>query len=329
MESIHYNFVDLDNNESFELLGQSLGGVLQNKTLHFDNSIAKGELIKATPEAGLWIHNWNFTVFQKVFFHKIPPPTTDEKKFILIYFLNPAIFSITHKGKNLRVNSLHNNIFLNSNVAVDFSVVPKQPFYVLNVAFSASWIIEQLSDADPAFKAILDKYIYNNAENIFLESCCADEYKILHELETSMLTDNDDILFIRSRVYNLILSFFNKVSNSKEVDLIQKTVSYEQVMHAEKIIMENVTTHLKLETIASKVNMSVSSLLRQFKLVFGKSIYEYHLERKMDFAKKMLLENNISVKGMAAMIGYNQPSAFIDCFTKYHGYSPGRLKLIS
>jgi len=243
--------------------------------------------------------------------------------------LNPAIFTLTHKGKRIRVNSVHNNIFLNSDIPIDFSVVPKQPFYVLDVAFTASWILGQLQDADPAFKSLLNKYIYNHAETIFIESCSVDEYKILHELEILMLTDSDDVLFIRSRLYNLIISFFSKVSNREEAGLIHNAVSYGQVMQAERMIMEHLTTHLTIETIANKVNMSVSSLLRQFKLIFGKSIYEYHVEKKMDLAKKILLENNISVKEVAAMLGYNQPSAFIECFTRYHGYSPGKLKLIS
>jgi AraC-like DNA-binding protein len=328
MENIHYNFVDLDSDESFELMGKSLGGVLQNKTLHFDNFIARGELIKTTPEPSLWMRKWNLTVFQKIFLHKTPLPDTEEKKYTLIYFLNPAIFTLTHKGKKIRVNSSRNNVFLNSGIPIDFTVVPKQHFYVLDVAFTASWIFEQLSDADPAFKMLIDKYIYNSAETIFTESCSVDEYKILHELESSMLTENN-VLFTRSRVYNLILSFCSKVSNRKEAGLIYNTVSYEQIMRAEKMVMENIKTHLTIDTIANKVNMSVSSLLRQFKLIFGKSIYEYQVAKKMDLAKKILLENNLSIKEVAAMLGYNQPSAFIECFTKYHGYSPGKLKLLS
>lgn len=325
METIHYNFVDIDSNEAFELLGRSLGGVLQNKTLYFDNTIAKGELIKAAPESGLWIHKWNFTVFQKFFLHKIPLLATDEKKYILIYFLNPAIFTVTHKKKKIHVSTLRNNIFLNSNVPIDFSVVPKQPFYVLSVAFTASWILQQLNDANAAFKDILNRYI--STDNIFIESCSVDEYKILHELETSMLTD--DVLFTRSRIYSLIISFFSKVSDTKEISLLRNTISYEQIMYVEKLITENLKALPKTETIASEVNMSVSSLLRQFKLAFGKSIYEYYIEKKMDLAKKMLLENNLSVKETATILGYNQSSAFIEGFTKYHGYSPGRLKLIS
>ena len=95
------------------------------------------------------------------------------------------------------------------------------------------------------------------------------------------------------------------------------------------MITKNIESPPKIDTVAKKVNMSVSSLLRQFKLIFGKSIYQYYVEKKMELGKKMILENNFTVKETAEMLGYNQASPFIECFTKYHGYSPGSLKSLS
>lgn len=329
MEEIHYEFIDLDSNAAFELFGKSLGACLRNKTLYFDNYLAKGELVKASPDDGLWIRKWKFTVLQKVVLHKLPAPPEDEKKFVLLYFLNPAVFMLRNKRKKILINGRQNNVFLTSDVLMDFSVVPKQPFYALDIAFTASWLLNQFSDADTSFKNILNKYLNKNSETILIEPCSVDEYKILHELEDSMLSDNHDDLFIRSRAYNLVLNFFSKIENRSEAGLIQSTVSYEQMVQAEMILMDNIKNPPKIETIARKVNMSVSSLLRQFKLIFGKSIYQYYTEKKMEIAKNMILENGFTVKETAEVLGYNQASPFIECFTKYHGYSPGSLKSLS
>jgi AraC-like DNA-binding protein len=57
--------------------------------------------------------------------------------------------------------------------------------------------------------------------------------------------------------------------------------------------------------------------------LYGKSIYGYYLEKKMEVAKKILVENRITVKEIAEILGYRQVSAFIESFTKHHGYSPG------
>jgi AraC-like DNA-binding protein len=328
MEDIFYEFVDLDSEESFQLLGNSLGGVLQNKTLSFNNGIAKGELVKSCPEAGLWIRKWKFTVFQKIIMHKTPPKIEGEKKFILIYFLNPSIFFLNSNKEKISVSGSRNNLFFTSETMIDFSVIPKQPFYVLDITFTASWISEQLKDANPSTKNTIDRYLLNSFDTTLIESCNADEYKTLHELEVSMGADNEDVLFIRSRVYNLILTFLNKIVNREKTELIQRNVYYEQMMCAERMIMQNLKEAVQIETIARELNMSISSLLRQFKLLYGKSIYEYYIEKKMEVGKQMILEKNMTVKEIAEMLGYNQPSSFIETFSKQYGYSPGFLKLL-
>ncbi|MBD0350851.1 MAG: helix-turn-helix transcriptional regulator [Flavisolibacter sp.] len=329
MKNITYEFVDLDTDESFQLFGKTLGGVLCNNTLHFDNPLAKGELIKATPDDGLWIRKWKFTVFENIVLHKLPTPADKERKLVLIYFLNPAIFDLKNKSRKIGVNSHHNNIVLSNNVMVDFTVMPKQPFFVMDVAFSASWLLQQFADADTSFTSLLHQYLDKSREIILMEPCSVEEYKILHELETSMLAGEEDVLFIRSRIYKLICSFFSKMLNREGVALIEGVVHYEQVMQAEAMLMENIKKPPKIATLAKSINMSVSSLLRQFKLLFGKSVYEYHVEKKMELAKRMLLENRVTIKGMAEMLGYKQVSPFIESFTKHHGYSPGTLKALS
>jgi AraC-like DNA-binding protein len=168
---------------------------------------------------------------------------------------------------------------------------------------------------------------YIDTNSILMESCSKEEYQTLHELEIAMVADVKDTLFIRARVYNLVASFVNKLVNRKSTELINTTVHYEQMMLAETLIMENLEKAPTVDLLAKKVNLSVSSLLRQFKLVFGKGIYEYYVARKMEIAKKIILENNITVKELAEMLGYKQPSAFIETFMKQHGCSPGALKI--
>jgi AraC-like DNA-binding protein len=327
MKEIHYHFVDLDSDESFERLGKTLGGTLKDNTLIFDNECVKGELVKATPDIGLWMREWKFTTIEKIVLHKHKAPDQAEKKLILIYFLNPSIFSFKHNSKALSVSSPCNNIFLNSTIDMDFSVVPKQPFYVIDIAFTTSWIIEQFKDADKSIREVLAEFTDTRTHDLLKKPCSKEEYKLLHELELSMASDVQDLLFVRSRVYNLVFLFFKKIIKQDESGLINKKINYEQIMHVNEIIEENLSRLPKLDAIAKKVNLSVSSLLRQFRLIYGKSIYEYHIERKMELAKKMILEEGKPVAKLAEMLGYKQASHFIESFTKYHGYSPGSLKL--
>lgn len=328
MADVQYPFTELDSDASFQLLGQTLGGTLDTNTLHFDNSLAKGELIKISPEDGLYVRKWKFTVYQKIILQKQAATISEEKKFILIYFLNPSIFLLNNKTRNIPVKGPRNNVFFTSDIPMDFSVAPKQPFYVIDITFTTSWLFTQITDADQSLKKVLESFL-NNSKEVLIEPSTVEEFKILHELDKWMLAENEDPLFIKSRVYNLIVSFFNKLVNKSAKNLVNSRLHYQQIIEAEMMIMEDVRKTPKIGEIASKVNMSISSLLRQFKLLYGKSVHEYYVERKMELAKKLIIGSGISIKELANMLGYNQPSSFIETFSKQFGCSPGSLKLAS
>ncbi|TDH24014.1 AraC family transcriptional regulator [Segetibacter sp. 3557_3] len=328
MNEIHYDFVDLDSEAAFQLFGQTLGGVSQGDLLVFDNQLATGKLTISTPENGLWMRKWTFTVFQKILLHKRPAPAESERKFILIYFLNPEIFGLKHKSRKIQVKGAEKNIFLTSKVAMDFTVLPNQPFYVLDIAFTEGWLQKHFIDAEPEHLSALAKHFAHNNSSV-VQRCCVDEYTVLDELENASSQQQADPLFIRSRVYNLIILFLKKLlAVDKQPELVS-TVSYEQLMHARSLINDRLGTQLNIKSIAREVNMSVASLSRQFKKIYGKSISEYHLGEKMEWAKKIIIENDFPVKEVAMMLGYHQPSSFIDCFSKYHGFSPGTLRAVT
>ncbi len=328
MKDIHYEFVDLDSNESFAQLGKTFGGVLNNKTLYFDNHIVKGQLTRASPDPGVWIRQWKLTTFHKIILHKLPAAANNKKKLTLIYFLEPELFSVQTPIKKLNINGPRNNLFLTSDVMMDFSVIPKREFYIVDIAFTMSWILEQFDDADPSFKNILNQFINSGKQGILIKTCNVEEFRILHELKLSMQGNEEDVFFLRSKVYKLILNFFSKTFYPNCSEVIKKTINYDQLMEVEMMI-QNVKKLPKLAAISKKVNMSVSSLLRQFRIVHGKSIYKYYIEKKMELAKKTIIENRIAIKDVAEMMGYKQASPFIESFTKYHGYSPGSLKVIA
>jgi AraC-like DNA-binding protein len=326
MREIIYEFVHLDSDDAFLALGRAFGGILQNKTFKFDNRVVNGELTKWEPEAGLWIRKWTITVFQDIVLHKIPDAVATDKKYSLVYLLDPSLFKLKKNAKNLSLNGHHNCLFFSSDLAMDFSVVPKQPFYCLDIAFTSSWMFRQFEDADEGFKTVLENYLAKSCKTVLFEPCCIDEYKTLHELETSIRSDKEDVLFIRSKIYSLITDFFGNIFNHDHPGVIQKIVRYKQIMQAEMMISADVMKPPKVELISKEVNMSVSSLLRQFKLIHGKSIQEYCVEKKMDLAKTLLLKNRITVKEIARQFGYKQVSSFIETFTKQHGCSPGTFK---
>jgi AraC-like DNA-binding protein len=209
---------------------------------------------------------------------------------------------------------------------MDFSVMPKQPFYVVDITFTKNWLLEQFQEDDLCLKKILDLQM-KDPKVVLMEPCHAEEYRLLHELDTFLQADKEDVLFVRSRIYQLICSFFSKAFRENDAGKQkQPTYNYEQMVQAEAILMQQLQKPPKVAEIAKKINMSTSSLLRQFKAMYGKSLHEYYIGKKMMLARKMIIENKITIKKLAESLGYKQASHFIEIFTKYYGYSPGTLK---
>ncbi|MGN6399255.1 MAG: helix-turn-helix transcriptional regulator [Flavisolibacter sp.] len=102
---------------------------------------------------------------------------------------------------------------------------------------------------------------------------------------------------------------------------------YKEILQAvEKKILENLySTMPPTHEIAKEFYMSVSTLKRQFKRVFGSNMYEYYLTHKMQLAKNMLENQHLKVFEVAAQLHYENVSHFIRLFKKFHGILPGRV----
>lgn len=326
MNGVCFEFVELESDAAFQALGATFGGVLHKNTFQFDNPAVKGELVKINLEPGLWIRKWMLTTLQEITLLRQPAPAQEEDKYSLIYFLNPSLFNLRHEKKKFPINNQRNNLFLPNKVQMAFQVLPKQPFYVLDITFTHDWLLQQFTPSDPCYQRIQNLYLSKQKKELLTQPCTAEDYRTLHELEIIHHHNEEDLLYNRSRIYSLICSFFTKVFYEKKVKKMQGALRYDQIITAKNIILENINAIPKLEVVAKAVNMSVSCLLRQFKLMFGKSIYEYILEKKMELAKKMMIEERMDVKTIARKLGYHQASPFIEAFTRWHGCSPGRLK---
>jgi AraC-like DNA-binding protein len=329
MKDLVFEFIDFDTPACFKNFGELLGGVKQKDAIVFNSSVASGELINKSLADGLSVRKFRFTTLENLRFQKKPAAKESPKKFVLLYVLHPVTFLLKNQKKKLRVNGSRNNMFLTNDMGIEFRVNAKQPFYIFEISMTESWLREQFTDADPLLKETIDQYISDNSQKLVVEPLTIDEHKTLHDLQVAMISDKEDELFIRARSYNMICNFFGKLMNRANTEVTQSGMYYDQIIQAEKMVLNDLRKPPKIESIAKNVNMSVPSLVRKFKMIYGKSINEYYVEMKMKTARQMILEKKMSVTEMARALGYNQPSAFIETFSKKYGYSPGILKIVS
>ena len=102
---------------------------------------------------------------------------------------------------------------------------------------------------------------------------------------------------------------------------------HSKVLSVEKMLDVHLEKNLpSIGSIAKNLALSESTLKRNFKKVFGTSIYHFYLQKKMKQATQLLSQQNASIKEIAFRLGYEKSSNFIRMFKKHYSFSPGSFR---
>ena len=87
-------------------------------------------------------------------------------------------------------------------------------------------------------------------------------------------------------------------------------------------INEHYAEQISAESVAERINMSISSFSRAFKSATGQSFKDYLNTVRTNRAEELLKNTEYSVTDIALRAGYNNVSHFISVYKKYKGKTP-------
>ena len=168
-------------------------------------------------------------------------------------------------------------------------------------------------------------------------------FKIHHEfilvLEEQMLKNNynvNDIFEKNKSLYDRLETSLDRMIEQHQA-LGKHFIEYMIHMNKRKnrvnlgeikeYIERNFTdSHISLEVLANKFFVSKEYLSKAFKNTYGCNITEYIISHRMEHARKLLLSNELQIKSIAQMVGYEDVSYFYRVFKKYFKLSPGEMR---
>ena len=92
--------------------------------------------------------------------------------------------------------------------------------------------------------------------------------------------------------------------------------------HLKQQVDRHLNSQHSLESIASELGISVSTLQRRFKMAFGITVIEYLRQRRLEKAKHGILHEGLSIGEAAYLAGYTYPSNFLNAFKKLYKMTP-------
>lgn len=235
--------------------------------------------------------------------------------------------------------------------------LPYKFFTQSNVLYSNEYLYRELSDekfSDNAIKSFKLALANKDEKNI---------YDCVDSLVAEILSSNCSYKQGRGRVYSIFSVFFNHVleENSNpsyavtentfaELNRCVTVFSFgewlkneigefllgseeqlpitnsDMITAAKHIIEENIDKDISLTFVADKLYITPSYLSRIFKNETGENFNSYITDRRLELARKLIIETNLSVNVITQKTGFNSATYLIKCFKKKYDQTPVNYK---
>ena len=134
-------------------------------------------------------------------------------------------------------------------------------------------------------------------------------------------------MYLESKVIELLMLQMEQLQPEIFSDSLSlKKHHVEKIYHVKELLESDVKSIMSLTELAKKVGSNTCTLKKGFKEIFGTSIYNYWKVLRLQEAKMILCNEQITVKEVSRRIGYRSPENFTSAFKKQFGVSPSRIK---
>jgi AraC-like DNA-binding protein len=319
-----------DNLESaFLSLSKQLPASISGNTMHIPQQRGTGIIKSIFLEEGLFLRYTRLRYYEDIEVIRLAKQPDADIIFALCFLLTPTSLSM---GKPFHQPSSFagypNNVFLTSNTTRLSARIPEGILsHTIELLFSREWLCAHLNGKEDKIAQIAN-VPDDESLPVITEITLPGDDCLLHEIESELNASPPNLLTIRSRALMLLSNMTNKVPGSGATPLPARETHYAHtIRQVEQRLVHSLEDMLPSQKeLAKEFALSESTLKRHFKAIYGRTMYEYYLEKKMDLAKWLLQEKKISVSETAYMLGYEKVSAFIIIFKKYHKILPGSLK---
>ena len=245
-----------------------------------------------------------------------------DSTFIQLHFCLSEIGKL-HFGPHYAIEVKSENSLLlynpNQNLPINLSLQPKTKYVIFVVSIKVFHsFFSQVAEIIP----FLDEE--NKDKKYYLDKpLTPSEILVLNQLFNDHNSNSLSSLYIKGKVYELLSLYFNRnQENDEACPFLDNEDNVEKIKKAKQIIIENISEPPTLQELADTIGLTLSKLKEGFKHIYGESVFNFLLDYKLEYARKMLLTKKHNVSEISLQIGYSTPSHFISAFKKKYGTTP-------
>lgn len=195
----------------------------------------------------------------------------------------------------------------------------RHEFTAISIDFSFEEVISVILSLD---NSLLEQILNSGLMDMVMDNADKNIIAIINRLLT-MNECKEQLAFMSGHLKNEII--FNILTGNCGKQFIQSVANLKnagEIYEINSWIKENYKTAFTIEQLADKTNMSVSNFHQKFKSAVGMGPLQCQKRLRLTEARRLMLDENISVTASAMNVGYESVSQFIRDYKKMFSLSP-------
>tara|TARA_R110002072_G_scaffold267201_2_gene426236 strand:+ start:2766 stop:3800 length:1035 start_codon:yes stop_codon:yes gene_type:complete len=136
-------------------------------------------------------------------------------------------------------------------------------------------------------------------------------------------------LFTEAKSAELTCRLFQEIEDDFKAIPVMATPAHTlkiKLYEAQRILVERYQAPPTIAALAREVGLNRTTLCAEFKEIFGTTVSEFCQSYRMNKARELLQDRNLSISQVAEEVGYEHPSNFTAAFKKQFGFLPKAIR---
>lgn len=247
------------------------------------------------------INNPEKDLDKKIIFFKFEHVFTKTKK--SIPKMIPSVLIGTSKINTTDIISVHSNA------------------ETINIEVDADYLSKILGDSVKS--PIVQSLLLNKQPLLFEQIIYPSLQHVIDEIVTEQIDDTFKIFFLKIKAEELICRLLIELQKRDEKTVYPLNAEDIQTMYRIRdLILKQLDVPPTINGLSIQANMSPTKLKRQFKQIFGDSIFSYYQAFRIKEAARLLKEESLSVSDVGFTLGFTNLSHFSRVFNEHMGMNP-------
>lgn len=204
------------------------------------------------------------------------------------------------------------------------TISAKGNFAMASFYIELSYFIKLLNLAIEALPEKFQRAIYKNVCSCNNFRWSPQAYYIINQLLNVNIETSK--LFMESKMLELIAVLLETEHCDYYSNITLSKSDIEKIYYVHEYLLTDISRCYTLDQLARKAGTNEFVLKKGFREIFGKPVYQYLLQRRMEKAMDLLLSTHLPVREIAMLVGYEDASAFTRAFKRVFSLLPAMVR---